>query len=63
MEALNVSADSLLFEEHEREPTEDKLKLQFEAISKLPSEQRKIIRELIDGMIIKYESKRWQTED
>jgi transcriptional regulator with XRE-family HTH domain len=55
---LRVSTDTLLFEEGERGPDED-LKLQFEAIARMPKKERLIIRELIDGMIIKYETQRW----
>ena len=38
---------------------DDDLKLQFEAITRLEPEERRIIKELIEGMIIKYESRRW----
>jgi transcriptional regulator with XRE-family HTH domain len=55
---LHVSVDALLFDEHERGPDED-LRLQFEAITKMPKKERQVIRELIDGMILKYEAKRW----
>ncbi len=55
---LSASADMLVFDEDERGPN-DELKLQFEAVSRLEPEERNIIKELIEGMIIKYESKRW----
>ncbi|RPI47032.1 MAG: XRE family transcriptional regulator [Betaproteobacteria bacterium] len=55
---LHVSTDALLFEEAERGP-EDALRLQFEAIAKMPSREKQIIQELIDGMILKYEASRW----
>lgn len=56
--ALSVSADLLVFDKDERGPDED-LKLQFEAVSRLEPEERKIVKELIEGMIIKYETRRW----
>ncbi len=56
--ALSVSADMLVFDKDERGPDDD-LKFQFEAVSRLEPEERKIIKELIEGMIIKYESRRW----
>ena len=56
--ALSVSADMLVFDKDERGPDDD-LKLQFEAVSRLEPEERRIIKELIEGMIIKYESRRW----
>lgn len=58
--ALSISIDSLVFGENERGP-DDELKLQFEAICRLPSQEKRIIKELLDGMIIKYQSRRWDT--
>jgi len=54
--ALHVSADMLLFEEGERLPNED-LSLQFEAVSKMPEEEKKIVKALLEGMIVKYQTK------
>jgi hypothetical protein len=55
---LSVTTDALLFDSEERGP-EDDLKLQFEAVSRLSPEEKRIIRELIEGMLIKHEVKRW----
>ena len=60
--ALGVTTDSLLFEEAERGPDED-LRLQFETIAKMPRKEKQIIRELLEGMIIKYEAQRWQQRE
>ncbi|USD21224.1 hypothetical protein [Microbulbifer variabilis] len=38
------------------------LRLQFEAISQLPTEEKEIVKELLNGMIIKYQSRRWDTK-
>ena len=46
------------FDKDERGP-DDELKLQFEAVCRLEPEERNIIKEVIEGMIIKYESRRW----
>ena len=54
--ALHVTSDFLLFEEGERGPSDD-LALQFEAVSHMPDEERRIIKALLDGMIIKYQTK------
>ena len=54
---LHTSTDFLLFDEHDRGPSDD-LRLQFEAVSQFPDEERKIIKALLDGMIIKYQTKR-----
>ena len=48
----------LLFCENGREPDED-LRLHFEAVSKLDDEEKNIIKELIEGMLIKHDAKRW----
>ncbi len=56
--ALSVSADELLFDQHERGP-EDDLRLQFEAMARLDPEEKRLIKELIEGILIKHESKRW----
>ena len=55
--ALNISADTLLFDEEERDP-DDEFKLQFEAISKMPNEEKLIIKALLEGMIVKYQTKK-----
>ncbi|MBV5097654.1 helix-turn-helix transcriptional regulator [Enterobacteriaceae bacterium YMB-R21] len=53
---LRVSLDSLVFDDHERGPSDD-LALQFEAVSGMPEEERRIIKALLDGMILKYQAK------
>lgn len=56
---LHVSADTLIFDKNERGPDDD-LRLHFEAISKLTPEEKKTVKELLEGMILKHEAKRWQ---
>ncbi len=53
---LHTSTDFLLFDDHERGPSDD-LRLQFEAVSQFPEEERKIVKALLEGMIIKYQTK------
>lgn len=55
---LHVSLDELVFEDQERGPS-DKLKLLFEAIDKLNNHEQNVIREVLEGLILKYEAKRW----
>ena len=55
---LNVPGDMLLFDEEERKPPEDFL-LQFETIAKFDPQEKNIIKEVLDGLILKYEAKRW----
>jgi transcriptional regulator with XRE-family HTH domain len=56
--ALSVSADMLLFEKDERGPDEE-LKLQFEAVSRLDPEEKKVIRSVIESIILRHEARRW----
>ncbi len=58
--ALSVSADALVFEQDERSPTDDLL-LQFEAIGQLPAEEQAIVKEVLDSLIIKYQTRRWDS--
>ncbi|MGV7963670.1 helix-turn-helix transcriptional regulator [Photorhabdus tasmaniensis] len=50
--SLGVSADMLVFDEQERGPGE-RLRYQFEAISRMPQYEQEVIKELLDAMIIK----------
>lgn len=58
--SLHVSSDFLLFEEHERGPS-DELALQFEAVSQLPPEERGVVMEVLESLIIKYQTRRWDS--
>ncbi len=58
-QALHISLDDLVFEEDERGPSGNKMQLLFEAVERLNSEEQSIIRELLEGMIVKYEARRW----
>jgi transcriptional regulator with XRE-family HTH domain len=55
--ALNVPGDMLLFDEDERKPPEDFL-MQFEALMQLSSEDKKAIRAVIDGLLLRHQAKR-----
>ncbi len=57
-QALHISLDDLVFDADERGPS-DKLKLLFEAAERLSEKEQGIIQELLEGMIIKYEARRW----
>lgn len=60
--ALHVSADKLIFDENERGPDDD-LRLHFEAVSKLTPDEKRTVKELLEGMILKHEAKRWHNEN
>lgn len=55
--ALSVTIDSLAFGPEERGPDED-LRLQFEAVSHLPAEEKRIIKALLEGMLVKHQTRR-----
>jgi hypothetical protein len=47
----------LLFDSNELGPDED-LRLRFEALTRLDPDERMVIKELIDGMLLKHEARR-----
>ncbi len=56
--ALGVSADALVFDEHERGPDDD-LRLQFEALSQFTPEEKAVVRVLLESLILKYDANRF----
>jgi len=54
--ALGISADVLVFDQGEREPSDD-LKLQFEVLSQFDEEDRKIAKALLESLILKHNAK------
>ena len=55
--ALHVSLDELVFDEHEFD-LDGKMKKLFLAVEQLGEKEQALIREMINGMIIKYEVRR-----
>ena len=55
--ALHVTTDSLLFDESERGPDEE-LRFQFEAVTQFDAEEKKVVKALLEGLILKHEAKR-----
>ena len=55
-QTLHVSLDELVFEKGERGPDED-LRLQFVAVSRMPLENKKIVKALLEGKIIKHQTR------
>ena len=58
--ALSVSSDELLFGKDERGPDDD-LRLQIEAISRFDEEEKRVVRSVLEGMILKHAVRRWQS--
>ena len=54
--SLNVSIDELVFDNNERGPSGD-LKLKLEMIEQMTEEDQKTIKSLLDGMILKHQTR------
>ncbi|MFC0228902.1 helix-turn-helix domain-containing protein [Serratia aquatilis] len=54
---FSVSTDWLIFEDKEREPT-DEMKLRFEAIKQLDDEELRTVNNVLDAMILMHKSKK-----
>ncbi len=54
--ALHVSTDSLLFDEQERGPN-DEFRLRFEALTAFSPEEKLVVREILDSLILKHQAK------
>jgi hypothetical protein len=57
---LDRLAEELIFDENERGPQDD-LRLQFEAVSKFSAEEKRVIKSVLEGLILKHEAKRWSS--
>lgn len=57
-QALRVTGDILLFDKDER-GADDELRLQFEAIKGFSKEEKKVVRALLEGLILKHEAQKW----
>jgi len=55
---LSVTTDELVFDDDERGPSDD-LKLQFEAVSAFGEEDKAVARTLLEGLILRHQSKQW----
>ena len=60
--ALSVSADALVFDAAERGPHKDDLKLQFEAVSKLPKKEQDTVKTVIDSILLMSDAKRYTSK-
>lgn len=60
--ALHVKLDDLVFEPGERVPLDEQLRLQFEAITQMPREDKKIVQAVLDGLIVKHRTKQLMSE-
>ncbi len=56
--ALSVSADTLVFDADERGP-DDELRLQFEATTRLSDEEKRVVKAVIESILLRHEAERW----
>lgn len=54
--ALSVTSDELIFEEGERKP-DDSLSLLMEGVNQLNADEKHVIREIIEGMLVKHQTR------
>lgn len=55
---LSISTDELAFDDGEREPQTDDLKLFFEAVSQFDDGDKMVAKQLLRGLILQHQSKR-----
>lgn len=60
--ALRVSLDGLVFDEGERGP-DDEFRFRFEALAQLDAGERTVVKEVLDGMLLKHQARRLGTGD
>lgn len=58
---LSVTADELIFEEEERK-ADDSLLLLLEGVSQLDPDEKHVIKELIEGILLKHQARRLFSE-
>ena len=51
--ALSVPADTLVFDNGERGPDDD-LRLEFEAVSRLDPDERKVVKAIIESLVVNH---------
>ena len=55
-QALSVSIDVLVFDDNERNP-DNELLLLFEGVSRLEPDEKKMVKTLLEGLLIKHQTK------
>jgi len=54
--ALSASADTLVFDEEERDPKND-FKMQFEVLAQFDDADKQVAQEVLEGLILKHQAK------
>jgi transcriptional regulator with XRE-family HTH domain len=56
---LGVTGDALLFDETERGPQQETFRMRLEAIDRLDPAEVRTLEEVVDGLLLKHEARRW----
>jgi len=57
--SLSVSADTLVFDENERGPADEDLRLHLEAIDRLDDGDKAMVKAFLDAFLLRADAKRW----
>ncbi len=57
--ALNVSADTLIFDEHERSPKDEGVKLILQALDEFSPEELTTVKTVLQGLVLQHQARRW----
>jgi len=57
--SLSVSADALVFDDDERGPKDDDLRLRLEALERLDDNDKAMVKALLDAVLLRADARRW----
>ncbi|TWB09204.1 helix-turn-helix protein [Nitrospirillum amazonense] len=57
--ALNVSADTLIFDEHERAPKDEGVRLILQALDEFTPEELATVKNVLQGLVLQHQARRW----
>jgi transcriptional regulator with XRE-family HTH domain len=57
--SLSVSADTLVFDDDERGPSDEGLRLRLEALERLDDSDKAMVKALLDAVLLRADAKRW----
>jgi len=57
--ALNVSADTLIFDEQERSPRDEGVKLILQALDEFTPEELTTVKNVLQGLVLQHQARRW----
>jgi transcriptional regulator with XRE-family HTH domain len=57
--SLSVSADTLVFDDNERGPADDDLRLYLEALDRLDDNDKAMVKAFLDAILLRADARRW----